>query len=92
MDPTLPVAALALVEGAGFQAALVGGWSRELLRLDSPREHSDIDLVITDPDVAMLDVWLATRDEIQAKRFPHKRAFLLNGVMVELHLVERRKE
>jgi tRNA nucleotidyltransferase/poly(A) polymerase len=88
----LPVRALELVDAAGFQAALVGGWSRELLGLEPPRPHSDIDLVVTDADVAQLDAWLSTQDEIRAKRFPHKRAFRLEGVMVELHLVRRASE
>jgi hypothetical protein len=73
----------------GFETALVGGWSRELLGVEPPRRHRDIDLVVTDADVAKLDAWLSTQDEIGAKRFPHKRAFLLEGVMVELHLVRR---
>jgi tRNA nucleotidyltransferase/poly(A) polymerase len=85
----LPLRALHLVEGAGFQAALVGGWSRELFGLEPPRPHSDIDLVVTDADIAKLDLWLSTQDEICAKRFPHKRAFRFDGVMVELHLVRR---
>jgi tRNA nucleotidyltransferase/poly(A) polymerase len=85
----LAVRALRLVEEAGFRAALVGGWSRELLGREAPRHHSDIDLVVTDADVTLLDAWLSTRDEIKAKRFAHKRAFRLEGVMVELHLVRR---
>ena len=85
----LPLDALCMVEEAGFQAALVGGWSRELLGLEPVRQHSDIDLVVTDPEINELDAWLSTTDEIVAKRFPHKRAFLLGGVMVELHLVRR---
>jgi hypothetical protein len=85
----LPLDALRMVEEEGFQATLVGGWSRELLGLEPVRQHSDIDLVVTDPEMSKLDTWLSTRDEIVAKRFPHKRAFLLGGVMVELHLVRR---
>jgi tRNA nucleotidyltransferase/poly(A) polymerase len=85
----LPLRVLELVEAAGFQAALVGGWGRELLGLEPPRPHSDIDLVVTDADVTQLDAWLNTQDEFPAKRFPHKRAFRLAGVMVELHLVRR---
>ena len=84
--------AFRLVEAAGFQVALVGGWSRELLGLEPPRVHADIDLVLTDVDIAALDEWLGSKEEIVAKRFPHKRAFLLDGTMVELHLVTRRAE
>jgi hypothetical protein len=85
----LPLDALLLVERAGFEATLVGGWSRELLGLEVPRDHSDIDLVVTDPNLDKLDAWLSTQDEVAAKRFPHKRGLRLNGVMVELHLVRR---
>jgi hypothetical protein len=84
--------AFRLVEAAGFQVALVGGWSRELLGLEPPRAHADIDLVLTDVDIAALDEWLGSKEEIVAKRFPHKRAFVLEGTMVELHLVTRRAE
>jgi hypothetical protein len=89
---SLAIDAFQLVETAGFQVALVGGWSKELLGLEPPRAHADIDLVVTDVDILALDQWLTTRDEIVAKRFPHKRAFLLDGTMVELHLVTRRAE
>jgi hypothetical protein len=75
-----------------FQTTLVGGWSRELLGLETARPHSDIDLLVTDPDITRLDEWLSTLEEISAKRFAHKRAFRLDGEMVELHLVQRRTE
>jgi tRNA nucleotidyltransferase/poly(A) polymerase len=88
---SVPLDALRLVESAGFEAALVGGWSRELLGLEPPRDHSDVDLVVTDADMTQLDAWLQRQEEITAKRFPHKRAFLLDGVLVELHLVLRRR-
>ena len=91
-DSPLPLRALLLVESAGFQTTLVGGWSRELLGLEPPRPHSDIDLLVTDPDITRLDEWLSTVDEIRTKRFAHKRAFQLDGEMVELHLVRRRTE
>jgi hypothetical protein len=89
---SLPLRALLLVESGGFQTTLVGGWSRELLGLEPARPHSDIDLLVTDPDITRLDEWLSTLDEITAKRFAHKRAFRLDGEMVELHLVQRRTE
>lgn len=82
--------ALRLVEQAGFKVALVGGWSRQLLGLEPPRLHADVDLVVTDADLEVLDQWLDDHDEITAKRFPHKRAFRFLDTMVELHLVIRR--
>jgi hypothetical protein len=88
----LPRRAVRMVEDAGFHAALVGGWSRELTGLNPPWEHSDIDLIVTDADIDALDAWLSTQDEIALKRFPHKRAFLLDDVMVEIHLLCRRTD
>lgn len=90
-DRRIAIDALQLVERAGFQVALVGGWSRDLLGLEPPRSHADVDLVVTDADLAELDRWLANHDEIAAKRFPHKRAITFRGTMVELHLVIRRR-
>jgi hypothetical protein len=88
MEP-VAVRALRLVDEAGFEATLAGGWSRELFGLEAPRQHSDVDLVVTDADAEELDAWLSTQEEITAKRLPHKRALRLDGVMVELHLVRR---
>ena len=88
----LAIDAFRMVEAAGFQVALVGGWSREILGMDPPRPHADIDLVVTDVDIVALDEWLKSKDEIVAKRSSRKRAFLLDGTMVELHLVTRRTE
>lgn len=89
-DGQIAIDALRLVEQAGFKVALVGGWSRQRLGLEPPRQHSDVDLVVTDADLAALDHWLANHDEITAKRFPHKRAIRFLDTMVELHLVIRR--
>lgn len=57
--------------------------------LVAPRPHRDIDLLYPAPDFAAVDELLASGavDEIVAKRFPHKRAFELDGVMTELFLV-----
>lgn len=87
---SVAIRALRIVEDAGFQVALVGGWSRELLGLEAPREHGDIDLLVTNAPIPALDEFLGGLDEIKSKRFAHKRAFRLDGVMVELILVERR--
>ena len=85
---TLPLTALTLVEEAGFHAALVMGWSRELLGLEPSRRHGDIDLVVTEPNMQRLDAWIATLDEVVEKRRSYKRAFRLEGVVVELYLVQ----
>jgi hypothetical protein len=66
-----------------------GGWAAELLGLSLPRLHHDVDLLYPADSFEAVDVFLAGGDveEIPAKRFPHKRAFEYDGIMVELFLV-----
>lgn len=64
-----------------------GGWASELLGLEEPRPHKDIDLLVV-ASTASVDAFLATRDQIPGKRFSHKRAFIEDGVLVELFLVD----
>jgi hypothetical protein len=74
---------------AGFRPQVFGGWAEELHGVISPRPHSDIDLLLVDPALDRLDQFLARRGEIVAKRFSHKPAYVVDGMMVELFLVER---
>ena len=69
---------------------MFGGWAAELLGLSVPRAHRDVDLLCPGDDFAVVDEFLGRGDvqEIVAKRFPHKRAFEVDGVMVELFLVQ----
>ena len=67
--------------------AIGGGWARELSGLDEPRSHSDIDVVLTDPDPERLATFLSAVAEIPEKRSQRKRAFEFRGVLVELFLV-----
>ena len=69
---------------------LFGGWAEELVGLCLPRHHHDVDLLYPAQDFGPVDAFLSdgTVDEITAKRFPHKRAFETEGVMVELFLVQ----
>lgn len=83
---------LALLAGEGIAARVFGGWAEELLGLDEPRAHSDLDLLVAADDWRTVDRLLLRLDEIRAKRFEHKRAFVLDGVMVELFLVRRDTE
>jgi hypothetical protein len=66
-----------------------GGWAEELLGIGPARAHGDIDLLVLANGWSAVDELLTELDEIPAKRFPHKRAFVLDGVMVELFLVRR---
>jgi hypothetical protein len=80
-------AVVAELQGCGFRVAVFGGWAEELLELTPPRVHSDIDLLVLDADVEVLDAFVAAHGPIAAKRFSHKRAFISDGVLVELFLV-----
>jgi hypothetical protein len=78
------------LEGAGVRAWVFGGWATELLGLSVPRAHRDVDLLYPADGFEVVDGFLARGyvQEIVAKRFPHKRAFEVDGVMVELFLVQ----
>jgi aminoglycoside-2''-adenylyltransferase len=69
----------------GVETWVFGGWGEELRGLIRPREHVDLDLLYPAESWDEVDdlpfEWLAS------KRFEWKRAFILEGVMVELFLV-----
>lgn len=81
---------LARLESGGIRTWLFGGWAAELLGLSLPRPHNDVDLLYPADSFEAVDALLATGgvDEIVAKRFPHKRGFEIDGIMVELFLVQ----
>ena len=72
---------------------LFGGWAEEALGLTAPRQHKDIDLLLPAATFDSLDRMLRAPgtdlNEIVLKRFAHKRAFLFEGIMVEIILVQR---
>ena len=74
---------------AGFEALLFGGWGEELLGLAEPRTHQDIDIVLVDPTLSALDAYVAAREKIPEKELSHKRAYLQDGVLVELFIARR---
>src|SRR5262245_39857902 len=79
-----------LLDEALVNVWLFGGWAEELQGLVPARRHRDVDLLHPADDFARVDSLLRAESalvEIVAKRFAHKRAFLLDGVMVELFLV-----
>ena len=81
-----------LLEGARLRTWLCGGWAEELRGLRAPCEHSDIDLLYPGRDFNRVDRFIeraaAVGGEVGKNR-PHKRAFELEGVLVELLLVQR---
>src|SRR3954467_9462413 len=68
---------------------IFGGWGEELRQLAPSRAHTDIDLLYRGQDFSRVDQTICgcRFAEILAKRLAHKRAFVLDGVMVELFLV-----
>ncbi len=64
---------------------------RGAARACPPRRHQDLDLLSVDQDFAVVEGLIEVHqlDELKEKRFRHKRAFVLDDVMVELFLVER---
>jgi hypothetical protein len=79
------------LQAAGIKTWLFGGWAEELLGLAPPRQHHDVDLLHPAADFGLVDSFMSADrrvTEIAAKRFWHKRAFLYDGIMVELILVQ----
>ena len=78
---------------SGAHCLLFGGWAEEALGLCQPRSHADVDLLLPAHSFETLDHLLAAGpsdlEEISLKRFAHKRAFLLDGLMVEVVLVQQ---
>jgi hypothetical protein len=77
---------------ANIATWVAGGWAEEFWGLIEPRPHGDIDLLYPADDFSRLDSQLASRvdmREIILKRFSHKRAALIHGVMIEFFLLER---
>ena len=90
-DLRLVMRAADLLAEGGFRVWLFGGWAEELRGLRPPAEHADVDLLYPAPDFRRLDEYIAAApvEEWKGKRRPYKRAFELDGVPVELFLVER---
>jgi len=69
-----------------------GGWAEELWQITPTKMHNDIDLLYSAATFESLDDFMTHRgdiQEIQQKRFSHKRAVLYKQVMIEFLLVQR---
>jgi hypothetical protein len=86
-DLSFVLRAVDLLSSSGIKAWVFGGWGEELRGLCPPREHADLDLLYPARDWSRVDA--LQLDWVDAKRFPWKRAFMLEGTLVELFLVER---
>ncbi|HZO96848.1 MAG TPA: hypothetical protein VFB42_05705 [Gaiellaceae bacterium] len=75
-----------VLEAARLRVWLFGGWAEELRGLRAPCDHSDVDFLYPDRDFTRVDRFLGG---LAATREPHKRSFELEGVPVELLLVQK---
>jgi hypothetical protein len=76
-----------LLAERGVHVWVFGGWAEQLLGLDGPRRHVDIDFLY--PAESFDEVDTLDLPWISGKHFPHKRAFAHDGVLAELLLVQR---
>jgi hypothetical protein len=79
--------AVDLFRAEGIRTWVCGGWGEELRVLAPPHEHHDLGLLYPARDWQRVDA--LDLDWIEEKRAPHTRAFLFEGTVVELLLVER---
>ena len=80
---------VSVLAGDEIPTWVFGGWAEELRGVASPRPHRDIDLLYRGSDFRPVDELIERRHlpTIPAKRLGHKRALVLNDVVVELFLV-----
>lgn len=91
-SPRTVAAIIERLGDAGLPCLLFGGWAEEALGLCMPRAHEDLDLLLPAPSFRELDRLLESADdleEIPLKRFAHKRAFLRDGLLVEVLLAQQ---
>jgi hypothetical protein len=86
-DLTFVLRVVDLLASHGLRTWVSGGWGEELRGLCAPRVHADVDLLYPAPDFSRLDA--LELDWIAMKRLPHKRAFAVDGIVVEVLLVAR---
>jgi len=86
-DLDFVVRAVDLLWSRGLRTWVFGGWGEELRGLAPPWQHADLDLLYPAPDWRRVDD--LRLDWVEAKHLPWKRAFVLEGTLVELFLVER---
>jgi hypothetical protein len=86
----LAVTILKRLENFNVRCLLAGGWAEEALQVIPARAHRDVDLLFPAQSFSELDrLFGDTLTEVPLKRFAHKRAFLFEGAMVEVVLVQR---
>ncbi len=76
------------LEAEGLKIVIFGGWSAELQKIEKIRPHSDIDLLILDEDFNSLIEFINRNNWEIVKSYSHKKAFMVDGIMVEVFLVK----
>jgi len=76
------------MESNGLMIIIFGGWSAELLDIEKSRPHSDIDLLMIDETFDNLTKLIAHNKWDIVKSYSHKKAFIVDGVMIEVFLVK----
>jgi Aminoglycoside-2''-adenylyltransferase len=74
-----------LLEDARLRVWLFGGWAEELRGLRAPCEHTDVDFLYPGRDFSRVDRFVGATDDTR----PHKRTFEVEGIQVELLLVQK---
>jgi hypothetical protein len=74
------------LEAARLRVWLFGGWAEELRGLRPPCEHDDVDLLYPGRDFVRIDRFIG--DAVADTR-QHKRSFELDGIRVEVLLVQK---
>ena len=77
------------LEAARLRVWLFGGWAEELRGLRVPCEHVDVDLLYPGRDFARVDAFIEAIRPLGSTEKSHKRTFQLDGVPVELLLVQK---
>ena len=74
-----------LLDDARLRVWLFGGWAEELRGLRAPCEHTDVDFLYPGRDFSRVDRFVGATDDTR----PHKRTFEVEGIQVELLLVQK---
>lgn len=83
-----------LFKEAALPVWVFGGWAEELWQITRPKAHNDIDFLYSAATFDGLDSMMTQikdMQELQQKRFSHKRAIIYQHVMIEFLLVQRAK-
>jgi hypothetical protein len=80
---------LASLSAHGLAPVLFGGWAKELLAAWPGGPHDDLDVLVRARQIDELDAFILARggQPFAPKRHPHKRAYVVSGILVELFLV-----